>query len=263
MNILDKILEDKKNELILKKKILPINYLKKSPIFNRECISLKKSLTKSASGIIAEHKRRSPSKNNINNSLSLINVIKGYENAGACGISVLTNTKFFGGSIEDLILARETTNLPILRKEFIIDEYQITESKANGADAILLIASILNNKEIKHLSNFAKNLGLEILIEVHNLEEIEKSILPNIDLIGINNRNLKTFDVNIERSKKLAKMIPEKYLKISESGIEKTTSILELKSYGFSGFLIGEKFMKTNDPGKATSEFIKKIENET
>ena len=262
MNILEKIILNKKIELKIKKEFFPVKYLEKFPFFENSTMSLFKSLKKSNSGIIAEHKRRSPSKQIINNSLSIIDIIKGYESSGVSGISVLTDQKYFGGSLEDLNIARASCRLPILRKDFIVDEYQIIESKAHGADAILLIAAILTREEIKNLSNLSKTLGLEVLLEVHDIYEINKSIMSTIDLIGVNNRNLKTFEINLETSKSLAKKIPKEFIKISESGISKSNSIIELKKYGYKGFLIGENFMKTNNPGNAASDFIKTIENE-
>ena len=259
MNILDKIITDKKREVILKKSLIPISQLENSVLFDRKTISLSNNLRNSNSGIIAEHKRRSPSKPNINNSFTVEEVVKGYENAGVCGISVLTDTKYFGGSLDDLLLARASVNIPLLRKEFIVDEYQILEAKAHGADLILLIAAVLTQEEIKHLSQFAKALDLEVLLEVHNLEELQKSIMPSLDLIGVNNRNLKTFEVSLDFSKQLASEIPNEFVKVSESGISSTEAINELKPFGYKGFLIGENFMKTDNPGFAVTEFINEL----
>ena len=262
MTILDKIIADKKVEVALRKQLFPFAYWEASPIFERETISLSQNLRNSSSGIIAEHKRRSPSKQNINSSLSVLDVAKGYEDAGVCGMSVLTDGKYFGGALEDLNIAREVTDFPLLRKEFIIDEYQLIEAKAHGADVILLIASVLTREEIKQLSTAAKNLGLEVLLEVHNLAELEKSIMPSLDLLGVNNRNLKTFEVDLNTSKTLAEKIPDDFVKISESGISNSAAIIDLKKYGFEGFLVGENFMKTQNPGASAAAFIKEIEDE-
>nr|WP_309756044.1 indole-3-glycerol phosphate synthase TrpC [Flavobacterium sp.] len=259
MNILDKIIIDKKREVILKKSIIPVAQLESSVFFEKKTISLRTNLINSTSGIIAEHKRRSPSKAEINYNFTVEEVTKGYEDAGACGISVLTDGKYFGGSLDDLLLARATVNIPLLRKEFIVDEYQILEAKAYGADLILLIAAVLTREEIKSLSEFAKNLGLEVLLEVHNLEELEKSIMPTLDMIGVNNRNLKTFEVSLDFSKQLADHIPNDFVKVSESGISSVEAISELRPYGYKGFLIGENFMKTDNAGKAATEFILKL----
>ncbi|MBN2868254.1 MAG: indole-3-glycerol-phosphate synthase, partial [Flavobacteriaceae bacterium] len=200
MNILDKITADKRKEVNLKKSLIPVIQLEQSVLFERQTISLAEQLKNSASGIIAEHKRRSPSKATINQNLNVQDVAKGYKNAGVCGMSILTDSKYFGGSLDDLLIARASCSLPLLRKEFIIDEYQIIEAKAHGADVILLIAAILSQKEIKQFSQLAKQLQLDVLLEVHNEEELHKSIIPSIDMLGVNNRNLKTFEVSLETS---------------------------------------------------------------
>lgn len=259
MNILDKIILDKRREVILKKSIIPVSQLEASVLFGKETISLSQNLKNSNSGIIAEFKRRSPSRAEINYNFTVEEVVKGYENAGACGISVLTDGKYFGGSLDDLLLARASVKIPLLRKEFIVDEYQILEAKAHGADLILLIAAVLTREEIKNLSEFAKSLGLEVLLEVHNLEELEKSIMPTLNMIGVNNRNLKTFEVSLDFSKQLADKIPNDFVKISESGISSIKAINELKPYGYKGFLIGENFIKTENAGEAAKEFISKL----
>ena len=260
MNILDLIITDKKIEVNQRKNLFPLAYWESSPLFERKTKSLAKSLKASNSGIIAEHKRRSPSKQNINSSLSVEEVAKGYENAGVCGMSVLTDGKYFGGSLDDLTIARAVSDFPLLRKEFIIDEYQIIEAKAFGADAILLIAAILSPQKILSFSKTAKSLGLDVLLEVHNLNELEKSIMSSIDLIGVNNRNLKTFKVSLETSRSLAKKIPAEFVKVSESGISEVASIKKLKALGYKGFLVGENFMKTDNPGLAAKNFINQLE---
>ena len=259
MNILDKIIVDKHKELVLKKLVVPISQLESSALFERTTVSLADALRKSKSGIIAEHKRRSPSKSVINQSLNVEDVAKGYENAGVSGMSVLTDGKYFGGSLDDLLYARAGVKMPILRKEFIIDEYQLLEAKAHGADVILLIAAVLEREQIKQLSEFAKNLGLDVLLEVHNQEELEKSIMPSLDMLGVNNRNLKTFEVSTQTSKDLSTKIPDDFVKVSESGISSVEAIKDLKQYGYEGFLIGENFMKTDNPGKSAKEFIDEL----
>ena len=150
-------------------------------------------------------------------------------------------------------------NIPVLRKEFIIDPYQIYEAKAFGADAILLIAAVLSEQEIETLSKTAKMLGLEVLLEVHDTEEIQKALNPNINLIGVNNRNLKTFEVSIENSKELAQLIPDNFTKVSESGLDSVESLKTLKRHGYRGFLMGEFFMKTSDPGLSAETFINSL----
>lgn len=259
MNILDKIINDKKREVALKKSIIPASQLENSVLFDKQTISLSTNLKNSASGIIAEQKRRSPSKSEINYRFTIEEVVKGYEDAGACGISVLTDGKYFGGSLDDLILARASVQLPLIRKEFIIDNYQILEAKAYGADVILLIAAVLSRAEIKQLSEFAQQLNLEVLLEVHNNDELQKSIMPSLNMIGVNNRNLKNFEVSLDYSKQLASEIPHDFVKVSESGISSVAAIKELQHFGYKGFLIGENFMKTDDPGSAAADFIKNI----
>jgi len=259
MNILDKIIRDKKKEVALKKEYIPIQILEQIPFFNREAISLASKLRNSKTGIIAEFKRKSPSKSVINDTATVEDVAIGYENAGVCGMSVLTDEIYFGGTLDDLMLARENCNLPLLRKDFVIDEYQILEAKAFGADVILLIAAVLTKEEIKQLSVFAKSLGLEVLLEVHNEEELQESIMPSLDMLGVNNRNLKTFEVSLDMSKQLASLIPNDFVKISESGISSIEAIQELKPYGYQGFLIGENFMKTENPGESATIFIDKL----
>lgn len=259
MDILSKIVADKYKEIALKKSLIPIKQLESSFLFSRETNCLTNALLKSSTGIIAEHKRRSPSRDTINQNTNVGQVAKGYEKAGVCGMSVLTDIKYFGGSLEDLILARASVKMPLLRKEFIINEYQILEAKAHGADVILLIAAILTREEIKTFSELAKSLGLDVLLEVHNEEELHKSIMPSLDMLGVNNRNLKTFKVSLETSKSLSKLIPDDFVKVSESGISTVTAIQDLKQYGYQGFLIGENFMKTNNPGKSAAEFIQKL----
>lgn len=256
MNILDKIVKDKRIEVNLRKGLIPLSQLEASVLFDRDSVSLAHALRNSRTGIIAEHKRRSPSKSVINQDLNVQDVAKGYEQAGVCGMSVLTDGKYFGGSLDDLLLARAAVQMPLLRKEFIIDTYQIIEAKAYGADVILLIAAILSKAEIKRFSELAKSLGLDVLLEVHNEEELHKSIMPSLDMLGVNNRNLKTFEVSLETSKELSEIIPDDFVKVSESGISSIEAIKELRPYGYQGFLIGENFMKTGNPGTGATEFI-------
>lgn len=259
MNILDRIVADKHKEVELKKRLIPIKQLEQAALFGRNTTSLAYALRNSTTGIIAEHKRRSPSRAVINQKLSVQDVALGYETAGACGMSVLTDGKYFGGSLDDLLLSRAAATIPLLRKEFIIDEYQLLEAKAYGADVILLIAAVLSREEIKSLSEFAKSLSLDVLLEVHNQQELDKSIMPSIDMLGVNNRNLKTFDVSTDISKQLSSHIPDDFVKVSESGISSIEAIKDLKQYGYKGFLIGENFMKTENPGASATEFIKEL----
>lgn len=259
MDILEKIVTDKKREIHLKKAVIPLMQLENSFLFQREPISLAKALRKSETGIIAEHKRRSPSKSVINQNSSVQDIAIGYMNAGACGMSVLTDAKYFGGSLDDLQIARAAVDFPLLRKEFIIDEYQVVEARAHGADTILLIGAILTREEIKVLSELAKSLGMDVLLEVHNEEELANSMMPSLDMLGVNNRNLKTFEVSLETSVSLSQQIPQEFVKVSESGISSVSAIKMLRDLGFQGFLVGENFMKTDDPGESAREFIKQM----
>ena len=262
MKILDKIVEDKKIEINKLLSNSSISKLENSHLFSRKCISLKESIKNNNSGIICEFKRRSPSNQNINYISSLSDVVSGYEEAGAAGLSILTNKKYFDGDTQDIIDIRDISNLPILRKEFIISEYQVIEAKSIGSDAILLIASILSEEEIIGYSSLAKSIGLEVLLEIHSEDELYKISGDDIDIIGVNNRNLDTLEVDLNNSIELYGKIPSKFVKISESGISEVESILKLKELGYNGFLIGEKFMKTYNPMESAYNFIKKIENE-
>jgi len=258
MNILNKIIKNKKKEIFKRKKIFSIQILEKTKNFKRKCFSMVKNIHSNKTGIIAEFKRKSPSKGIINNIIPIEKVIKGYQKADVSSISIVTDEQFFLGKREDLILARINTFLPILRKDFIIDEYQIIESKSLGADAILLIAEILSKKEIKKLSYLAKNLGMETLIEISCEKDLNKITENYLDIIGINNRNLKDFSVKKEKSLKLIKKI-QNFTKISESGIKNINSVLFLKEKGFDGFLIGEFFMNSKKPSNTCEKFIKKL----
>jgi len=258
MNILDKIIEHKRVEVAQRKEAVPVAQLESSPLFTRRVLSLKQFLTDpSRTGIIAEFKRRSPSKGVINDQVDVATVTKGYAAAGASCLSVLTDSAFFGGSSEDLQRAR-VNEIPILRKDFIIDEYQIIEAKAIGADVILLIAACLTPEEVQRLAEFARRLRLEVLLEIHNEEELEH-ICEATEMVGVNNRDLKTFTVDIQRSIDLSKMIPEGKILVAESGISKIETILHMKDAGFTGFLIGENFMKEKDPGAAFGAFVAEL----
>ncbi len=258
MNILQQIVSHKIKEVGERKSLYPTALLEKSLFFESPCVSLKSYLLRpDKSGIIAEFKRKSPSRGFINKYADPEQVSIGYMQAGASALSVLTDKEFFGGSSEDLKTVRKFNFCPILRKDFIIDEYQIIEAKSIGADAILLIASILSESEIKSLANFAQKLGMEILFEVHNLEDLQKLDLQDDKIIGINNRNLTTFVTDIKTSYELVEHIPKNHLKVSESGISNPQTVKDLRAFGFNGFLIGEEFMKTANPGDACKEFIK------
>src|SRR6201996_7410427 len=257
MTILDKIVAHKKIEVQAAKEIQTIADLQKFEAFNRECYSFKDFLLdENRTGIIAEFKRKSPSKGIINDQVAVEDVTAGYAAAGASALSVLTDRQFFMDRKTDLARARRSNKIPILRKDFMIDEYQLIEAKSLGADIILLIAAILTPAQIQQLASFAKSLGLNVLLEVHNLEELQRSINPNLDAIGVNNRNLADFTVSVDTSYQLAKHIPAEFMKISESAISNPETIKQLKKAGFNGFLIGENFMKQENPGMAMKEFV-------
>jgi indole-3-glycerol phosphate synthase len=254
MNILEKIIEHKRREVQQRKKEVDVKALEAERFFTRQTYSLKQFVSDPAkTGIIAEYKRKSPSKGIINDRDSVELVTGMYAANGASGISVLTDYNFFGGSLDDLIAARDN-DVPLLRKEFMIDEYQIVEAKAFGADVILLIAACLSPNEVKDLATAARKLRLEVLLELHDQSELDH-ICDEIDLVGVNNRNLKNFEVDLEHSVRMAEKIGEGFIKIAESGINDVNNIRYLKQHGFKGFLIGEYFMKQEDPGKAFKEF--------
>jgi len=260
MTILDKIVEKKRVEVALAKQKVSVVELESYPLYSRICYNLKESvLDPNKTGIIAEFKRASPSKGMINEQAKVADTVRGYELAGASAVSVLTDTAFFQGNLEDLTEAREALSIPLLRKEFIVDTYQIAEAKAYGADIILLIAACLSIQEIREFALFAKQLGLNVLLEVHNEQELMDNIGPNIDAIGINNRNLKDFSVDLQHSYDLVKKIPSDVIKVSESGISDPEIIKDLKTAGFQSFLIGENFMKTANPVNAIQEFVQQI----
>ena len=258
MNILDQIIQHKKSEVAALKTTVSIAWLEQSEYFMREALSLKKFLAdEDRTGIIAEFKRRSPSKGIINNSADVVELTSAYARHGASGLSVLTDNKFFGGSVEDLQQARMNA-IPILRKDFTVDEYQVIEAKSIGADVILLIAACLSPLEVKGLAKAAKQLKLEVLLELHDERELDH-ICEYVDLVGVNNRNLKTFSVDLEHSIRLAERIGSQKLKIAESGISNAKDIVYLRQSGFDGFLIGEHFMKQDDPALFFEKFANEI----
>ncbi|MBK7138828.1 MAG: indole-3-glycerol phosphate synthase TrpC [Bacteroidetes bacterium] len=259
MNILEKIVVTKKQEIALSKAKIPIQLLEKSDFFDRQTVSLKSNILKPEStGIIAEFKRKSPSKGIINDSANVEDVVRQYEMAGVAGASVLTDNEYFGGSYEDLISARNKVAIPLLRKDFMVDDYQFFEAKSWGADVILLIASILSPKEVLHFTNLAKSLGLEVLLELHDESELDH-VNELVDMVGINNRNLKTFEVDIDQSIRMANKLGSQFVKIAESGISNINTLKQFRESGFNGFLIGEQFMKTNNPGLACENFIAEL----
>lgn len=259
MNILEKIILHKKKEVAIRSLHTPFKELERSLFFHREIIPLRDYiLNPSRTGIIAEFKRKSPSRGIINNLAEPEKIVSGYSLIGASAVSVLTDLEFFGGSNTDLLRARTSCNIPILRKDFIIDEYQIIETRAIGADAILLIAAALNKNTVYTLARFAQSLGLQVLLEIHHYSEIDM-INGFINVVGVNNRNLNTFEVNTDISVEMAGRLPADIVRISESGLSSPEVIKNLRHAGYHGFLMGETFMKTDDPVAAFSDFVKLI----
>lgn len=268
MNILEKIVVRKNQEIQAAKRAVPIQSLEKHPYFSRQPYSLAQSLrdkqTDGQPGIIAEFKRRSPSKGIINDKADVEQVTMGYVAAGAVCLSILTDVEFFAGSEHNLHIARQHNNCPILRKDFMVDPYQVTEAKAMGADVILLIAAILTPAQVKAMAELAHSFGMEVLLEVHDEGELRRTALddqiaPHIDVVGVNNRNLKNFEVSIQTSVDLAGLIPPEMVKISESGMSHAENIHTLMQHGYQGFLIGETFMKTEDPATTCQQFISQL----
>lgn len=259
MNILDKIIKRKREEIAESQSKISINQLKNSEFFGKPTFSLKETL-KTKSGIITEFKRQSPSKGIINNQVLPLDVVSQYEKYGASAISILTDKDFFGGSFDDILSVRRHINIPILRKDFMIDEYQFYEAKSIGADVILLIASCLSPSQVQEFTELAHSLNLEILLEIHSEEEL-LHINKNVDFVGINNRNLKDFKVDLQHSINLKNQLPKDIYSIAESGIYNEEDFLFLKEKGFDGFLMGEYFMKNENPGHKFEEFIREVGN--
>lgn len=258
MNILDTIIAYKKKEVAESKARISVTELEKGKYFLHEILSLKSFLLdQNKTGIIAEFKRKSPSKGIINDIATVEEVTAAYAQHGASGISVLTDSNFFGGHLNDLVAAT-MNEVPLLRKDFMIDEYQLIEAKSFGADVILLIAACLTPSEVTRLAITAKSLGLEVLLEIHNEEELGH-ICDSVDLVGVNNRNLKTFEVNIDTSLSLINKIPTEKPAIAESGITDVDTIVTLRQAGFKGFLIGENFMKQASPSIAFADFVNQL----
>lgn len=257
MTILDKIIAQKKEEVAAAKSRISPDRLKDTAFFGKPTYSLKESI-KNKSGIIAEFKRQSPSKGIINNNVEPIDVVSAYEKYGASGISILTDRDFFGGDLTDIVNVREQITIPILRKDFMIDEYQFYEAKSIGADVVLLIASCLSPAQVQEFTDLAHKLKMEVLLEIHTEDEL-KHFNSKIDLVGINNRNLKDFKVDLQHSVQLKNQLPKDVLSVAESGIYSLENFQFLKEKGFDGFLMGEYFMKNTNPAKAFEEFASQI----
>ena len=260
MNILDKITAYKRDEVKVRKILNPVSNLEKSDFFKCRMPSFFEALAMADPSIIGEFKRKSPSKGAINITADLEQVARGYQDAGAAAMSVLTDEEFFGGKDSDLMNVAEFLKIPLLRKDFIVDEYQVIESKSIGAAAILLIASVLSKKEVADFSGLALNLGLDVLFEVHDIEDLDK-LNQNIKIVGVNNRNLKTFDISLDNSIDLFHHLPQNCLKVAESGFQTFKDVKQLFTKGYDAFLIGEKFMRSEDPGITATIFINNLKS--
>jgi indole-3-glycerol phosphate synthase len=265
MTILDEIVARKRLEVAARKATVSIADLEASPLFGRRVNSARTALlAPDSTGVIAEFKRRSPSKGIINDRADVAQTTAGYVRAGAAVLSVLTDEPFFGGSPADLLAARAANPAtPILRKDFIVDVYQLVEAKAWGADLVLLIAACLSPTEVHHLSQYARELGLEVLLEVHDEAELSRSLCDTVDLVGVNNRNLHTFVTDIETSLRLADQIPDTFVKVTESGLHDAATMLRLREAGYDAFLIGEAFMKTSAPADALAALVADFQSVT
>lgn len=259
-SLLDDIVKTKKREVEERKALYPVKLLEQSVYFDSPCVSLGAYLNRSdLLGIIAEIKRSSPSRGLMNPYISVEKLSIGYMQAGASALSILTDKEFFNGSLEDLLTARKNNYCPILRKDFVIDEYQIIEAKSYGADVILLIAKILTPEQTLSLSLFAQSLGLEVLLEVHEDKELQEYPNEVTKLIGINARNLATLEIDYSFIERAVSDFPSGCIPIAESGIRTPQHVKELSKLGFKGFLIGEQFMKSADPAASCQSFIEAL----
>lgn len=262
MDILNRIIENKKEEVALRRSARPLDSLQQDITGDRQPLSMKKALGQpGSSGIIAEYKKKSPSKGVLNNGADVELVTKEYIKAGAAALSVLTDSVFFGGSAGDLRKARAVNTCPILQKDFFIDEYQVAEAYLNGADVILLIAAALDAGRLGDLAKEAKRYGMEVIMEVHSAGELDM-LTADIDIIGVNNRDLASFKTDIANSLVLAEQMPAGMTRISESGIDSARKIMTLKDAGFTGFLVGEYFMSSGDPARACRQMTDQLEDE-
>ncbi len=256
MNILDKICKIKLEEVnLLKKKI---NFTKKPKIKPKKFLEELIKVNKNNFNVIAEIKKRSPSKGLIRKDFKLYEIAKEYKNAGVRCLSILTEKNHFEGDITYIKKVKEKVDLPILRKDFILDEWQIFESFYSGADCILLILAILDDEKLEKFYNLSQELGMDVICEVHNSEELKRTLNLNVRCIGINNRNLKTLEINHETFNILSKKIPDNIIKICESGINNNEQLYDYTKNGADAFLIGEILMKSENIEKATKDLIRK-----
>jgi indole-3-glycerol phosphate synthase len=260
-DILTEIMTVKRRRIAEAKAALPLETLQDN-VSHSKSTAVPRALTKALSNttrlnVIAEFKRRSPSKGMISEGADPRSVAREYQDGGACAISVLTEEDFFAGSLDDLRSVRASVSVPVLRKDFVFDEYQLWESAAAGASAVLLIVAALSDEELVWLRSVAEEqLGLDALIEIHSEAEMDRAVAAGARLIGVNNRNLRTFDVSLTVSERLAERAPKGTILVSESGLRTRADLLQLREVGYSGFLIGETLMRSNDPKAALKAFL-------
>ncbi len=257
-DILHEIVENKFIEVERQKSQIPLAELVAVSRNMPPVRSMSRSLQESPNGIIAEFKRRSPSKGWIKESADASVIPALYAAAGASALSILTDLDYFGGSLKDIEVARPKVDIPIIRKEFIVDEYQLYQARVVGADAVLLIASALTAERCGELIDLSHELGLEVLLELHNQSELQY-VGRGVEMVGINNRNLGTFHTDVANSFSMAELLPEGVVRVSESGISDPQTVNELRGAGYRGFLIGENFMRTENPGESLAQFIAKV----
>ncbi|WP_118975491.1 indole-3-glycerol phosphate synthase TrpC [Taibaiella koreensis] len=260
-NILETIAAHKKLEVAYKKRAFPVSRLEHMALQQRPALPFDAFIgDEQKTGIIAEFKRRSPVKGMINDTADVSEVTSGYARHGASALSVLTDEDFFSGGSYDFSRARRNEHIPLLRKDFIIDEYQVVETRAMGADVLLLIAAILTPRQVQGLSRLAVSLGLQVLLEVHAAGELGH-YCPDVAAVGVNNRDLKAFTIDMQHSVALYPQLPPEALKISESGIRSAADVRLLRQVGYHGFLIGSLFMKEPAPEQAFAHFVKTLES--
>ena len=257
-DILSEIIANKRKEVDLQKQAISIEQLSEGIGDLLPTRSMKQAIASSPTGIIAEFKRRSPSKGWIKENARPEEIVPAYAASGASAVSILTDEIFFGGTLRDIRTVRPLINLPILRKDFIIDEYQLYQARIVGADAVLLIAAALEQTQCRALADKAHELSLEVLLEIHNTDELPY-IYKDIDMVGINNRNLGSFHTDVANSFRLAEQLPKDTILVSESGISQPVTVSKLHDAGFRGFLIGETFMRTEKPAETLKEFISQV----
>ena len=257
MNFLGEILDHTRSEVARRKSSVPVERLRELPLYSRATLSLEAALRKKSPAIIAEIKRASPSRGVLSHDFQPGSIARRYEEAGAAAISVLTEEKYFLGSLGDLEEVRRAVSLPLLRKDFILDPYQLHEARSSGADAVLLIAAALDRATLACLMEDARAIGLESLVEIHSARELESLRGMHIPLLGINNRDLVTFETDISLSSDLAKDLPAGSLAVSESGIRTRDDVDRLARAGIGAFLVGEHLMRSDDPGGALASLLR------